>query len=45
MGDAARRFVLGERTPAGAAGRLAEGLAIACRNRADKLKAAGRAAS
>lgn len=45
MGEAARRFVLGERTPAVAAERLAEGLAIACRHRADKLKAAGRAAS
>lgn len=45
MGGAARRFVLGERTPAVAAGRLAEGLAVACRNRADKLKTAGRAAS
>ncbi len=45
MGEAARRFVLGERTPAVAAGRLAEGLAIACRHRSDKLKAAGRAAS
>lgn len=45
MGEAARRFVLTERTPAVAAKRLAEGLAIACRNRADKLKTAGRAAS
>lgn len=45
MGEAARHFVLGERTPAVAARRLAEGLAIACRNRADKLKTAGRAAS
>lgn len=45
MGDAARRFVLAERTPASAAERLAEGLAIACRNRAGKPKPAGRAAS
>ena len=45
MGETARHFVLGERTQPAAAGRLAEGLAIACRNRADKLKTAGRAAS
>lgn len=46
MGEAARRFVLNERSTASAAARLAEGLAIACRHRSDKLKAAdGRVAS
>lgn len=44
MGAAARRFVLAERTTARAAERLAEGLALACRHRRDKLAAAGRTA-
>jgi len=39
MGKAARRFVLSERTMARAAERLAEGLAIACRNRSLKRQA------
>lgn len=39
MGAAARRFVLEERTSARAAARLAEGLALACRNRRGKLGA------
>lgn len=39
MGRAARRFVLGERDTVHAAGRLAEGLAIACRNRDLKRRA------
>ncbi len=38
MGAAARRFILTERTPARAAERLAEGLALAIRNRRAKLK-------
>ncbi|MBN9453125.1 MAG: glycosyltransferase family 4 protein [Bosea sp.] len=38
MGAAARRFILAERTPARAAERLAEGLALALRNRSAKLK-------
>lgn len=38
MGSAARRFILAERTPARAAERLAEGLALAIRNRRAKLK-------
>ncbi|WP_377841116.1 glycosyltransferase family 4 protein [Bosea sp. UC22_33] len=38
MGAAARRFILAERTPARAAERLAEGLALAIRNRSAKLK-------
>lgn len=38
MGAAARRFILTERTPARAAERLAEGLALAIRNRSAKLK-------
>lgn len=38
MGAAARRFILTERTPARAAQRLAEGLALAMRNRNAKLK-------
>lgn len=37
MGEAARRFILAERTIARAAERLADGLARACRNRAGKL--------
>jgi glycosyltransferase involved in cell wall biosynthesis len=45
MGAEARRFVLKERTSAGAATRLAEGLDFACRHRRDKLRAAGSAAS
>ncbi|MCU4178293.1 glycosyltransferase family 4 protein [Bosea sp. BH3] len=46
MGEAARRFVLGERSTSSAAAHLASGLAIACRHRSNKLKAAaGRAAS
>lgn len=46
MGEAARRFVLSERSTASAAAHLARGLALACRHRSDKLKAAaGRAAS
>ena len=38
MGAAARRFILAERTPARAAERLAEGLALALRNRRAKLR-------
>lgn len=38
MGAAARRFILTERTPARAAERLAEGLALAERNRSAKLQ-------
>ncbi len=46
MGEAARRFVLTERTVARAADRLAEGLAIACRNHAARrMTAAGGRAS
>lgn len=38
MGAAAHRFILAERTPARAAERLAEGLALAVRNRSAKLQ-------
>ncbi|BCB18276.1 glycosyltransferase family 4 protein [Bosea sp. ANAM02] len=38
MGAAARRFILAERSPARAAERLAEGLALALRNRGAKLQ-------
>jgi glycosyltransferase involved in cell wall biosynthesis len=38
MGEAARRFVLTERTMARAADRLAEGLTLACRNRSLKSR-------
>ncbi|MCT4494112.1 glycosyltransferase family 4 protein [Bosea minatitlanensis] len=40
MGEAARRFVLTERTLGRAADRLAEGLAIACRNHAARRRTA-----
>jgi glycosyltransferase involved in cell wall biosynthesis len=45
MGAAARHFILTERTPARAAERLAEGLALASRNHSAKLKSSpGKAA-